>query len=131
MNAHYLPSRIGIFHYPVYWYPALCTKLLVRPKHKIILPQTPERFLAILGECRLPDRCKGSCEEARLPLLVLLFPLSSLGTLLLFDFLLEGCGERVLLVNDGVCDAFPELARLIRELLFDWGDVLWDGEKRI
>ena len=91
--------------------------------------QALEGFFSIPSKIGFADGCQRTSKEARLPLSVLALALGRLGTLLLFDFLLQRCSERVLLVDNGVGDAIPKFARFVGKLLFDGWDVFRQGEE--
>jgi hypothetical protein len=98
--------------------------VLVRRQRKAVFVQSLEGFLAIGSEIGLANGRKRAGKEARLPLAVLALAFGRLCALLLFNVLLQGGGERVLLVDDGVGDTIPELAGFVRELVLEGWDVL-------
>lgn len=93
--------------------------------------QSLQSLLSIGRKIRLSDRRNCSREEPRLPLLAGCFPLCRLVALLLLYLLLERCRERILLVDDGIRDAFPELPGFVGKLFFERGDILRDGVERV
>jgi hypothetical protein len=104
---------------------------LVRLQLVVLGVQTLERLLAVLGEVWPTNRRNCSGEESWLPLLIRLFSLSGLAPLRLFDLGLEIGGDTKLFAHYSICDAVPELERLVRELLFEgWYD-LRDGVERV
>jgi hypothetical protein len=86
-----------------------CCVLFVRLERVVALVQAFQCFFTIFGEVRPTNRSYSTRKETRLPLCPVLLAFGSLFPLLIFDLLLERCCERILLVNNGVGDTFPEL----------------------
>ena len=109
----------------------LCAVLFVGLEVKLVLVQPLQCDLAVLGQVRSTDGCDCASKESWLPLFVRLLTLCCLLSLLLLDLGLECCGLVILSPDYGVGDTFPELERLVRELLLHGRDNLGNWEERI
>ncbi len=100
----------------------LCTSNLTILQAVFFCLQSLEGFLSVLSQIRLPVGSNSICEEPRLPLLILLFPLGGLVALPFFNLLLELGRFRVLFAFYRTSDASPEPLGLIWKLLVDRGN---------